>query len=154
MVDIKLTAKQQKFADNYIETGNAAKSAVNAGYSKKTTAVIGAENVLKPNIKSYIDECDENFCNAFNEFTKIQRKYMPFYDDSIIKETNNVIEQMLKLRVFFRYKYVDVSMRSFVDKHFDEVIDIHNYLDIETRYISSMIKKIFSFHLEDNNYSK
>ncbi len=56
MNDIKLTAKQQKFADNYIETGNAAKSALNAGYSEKTAAVIGAENLLKPNIKSYIDE--------------------------------------------------------------------------------------------------
>ncbi|WP_395320536.1 terminase small subunit [Fructilactobacillus frigidiflavus] len=53
---MKLTAKQQKFADNYIETGNAAKSALNAGYSEKTAAVIGAENLLKPNIKSYIDE--------------------------------------------------------------------------------------------------
>ena len=52
----KLTPKQQKFADYYIKTGNATESAIKAGYSKKTAAVIGAENLIKPNIKSYIDE--------------------------------------------------------------------------------------------------
>src|SRR5690606_19485769 len=52
----KLTPKQQKFADYYIETGNATEAAIKAGYSKKTATVIGAENLTKPNIKSYIDE--------------------------------------------------------------------------------------------------
>lgn len=53
---MKLTQKQQKFSDYYIETGNATESAIKAGYSKKTAAVIGAENLTKPNIKAYIDE--------------------------------------------------------------------------------------------------
>lgn len=52
----KLTPKQQKFADNYIETGNATQSAIDAGYSKRTAQVIGAENLLKPMVKTYIAE--------------------------------------------------------------------------------------------------
>lgn len=52
----KLTLKQRKFADEYIITGNATESAIRAGYSKKTAAVIGTENLIKPNIKKYIDE--------------------------------------------------------------------------------------------------
>lgn len=52
----KLTEKQQRFADEYIISGNATQAAIKAGYSKKTSAVIGAENLIKPNIKSYIDE--------------------------------------------------------------------------------------------------
>lgn len=52
----KLTAKQQKFANSYIESGNATKAAIDAGYSKKTAAVIGNENLTKPDIKSYINE--------------------------------------------------------------------------------------------------
>ncbi len=52
---MKLTEKQKRFADHYIETGNATESAVKAGYSKKTAAVIAAENLIKPNIKNYID---------------------------------------------------------------------------------------------------
>ena len=53
---MKLTAKQKKFADNYIKSGNATQSAISAGYSRQTAAVIGAENLTKPYIKSYIDE--------------------------------------------------------------------------------------------------
>ncbi len=53
---MKLTPKQKKFVDEYIRTGNATQSAIEAGYSKKTAAVIGAENLIKPNIKSYIAE--------------------------------------------------------------------------------------------------
>lgn len=52
----KLTIKQKKFADEYIIQGNATQSAINAGYSKKTAGVMGAENLTKPNIKSYIGQ--------------------------------------------------------------------------------------------------
>lgn len=55
-MDKKLTPKQKAFCDYYIETGNATESAIRAGYSKKTAAVIGTENLIKPNIKQYIDE--------------------------------------------------------------------------------------------------
>lgn len=53
---MKLTLKQKAFADYYIATGNATESAISAGYSPKTAAVIAAENLTKPNIKAYIDE--------------------------------------------------------------------------------------------------
>lgn len=56
MLFLKLTPKQKAFAEYYIETGNATESAIKAGYSKKTARVIGQENLLKPALKSYIDE--------------------------------------------------------------------------------------------------
>ena len=52
----KLTEKQKKFADYYIESGNATQAAINAGYAKRSAQQIGAENLSKPVIKSYIDE--------------------------------------------------------------------------------------------------
>ncbi|UQS82597.1 terminase small subunit [Bombilactobacillus folatiphilus] len=52
----KLTAKQQRFADEYIKTGNATQAALEAGYSKKTAGVIANENLNKPYIKEYIDK--------------------------------------------------------------------------------------------------
>ena len=52
----KLTEKQKRFADYYIETANVTEAAIKAGYSKKTARVIGQENLLKPAIKNYIDE--------------------------------------------------------------------------------------------------
>lgn len=51
-----MTEKQKRFCDFYIETGNATQAAIKAGYSEKTAAAIGAENLIKPNLKTYIDE--------------------------------------------------------------------------------------------------
>ncbi len=53
---VKLTEKQKKFADYYIELGNATQAAINAGYAKRSAQQMGAENLSKPVIKSYIDE--------------------------------------------------------------------------------------------------
>lgn len=53
---MKLTEKQKRFCDYYIETGNATEAAIRAGYSQKTARFIGAENLTKPNIKSYIEQ--------------------------------------------------------------------------------------------------
>lgn len=60
---MELTPKQQQFAEEYIKTGNATQSVIEAGYSKKTAAVIGAENLIKPNIKSYIAESMEQIAS-------------------------------------------------------------------------------------------
>ena len=51
-----MTPKQHKFCDEYIKTGNATQSAINAGYSKKTAKQIGQENLTKLDLKVYIDE--------------------------------------------------------------------------------------------------
>ncbi|OLN92926.1 terminase small subunit [Staphylococcus saprophyticus] len=53
---IKLTRKQQIFADEYIRLGEVTKAAINAGYSTKTAYAVGSENLKKPSIKAYIDE--------------------------------------------------------------------------------------------------
>ena len=53
---MKLTPKQQAFADYYIQTGNATEAAIKAGYSEKTARITGCENLTKPNIVTYIEE--------------------------------------------------------------------------------------------------
>ena len=51
----KLTQKQQRFVDEYIISGNATQAAIKAGYSKRSAQQTGAENLLKPVIKSELD---------------------------------------------------------------------------------------------------
>jgi len=53
---LRLTIKQQRFADEYIISGNATDAAIKAGYAKKAAYQQGAENLKKPHIKTYIDE--------------------------------------------------------------------------------------------------
>ena len=52
----KLTIKQQRFADEYIISGNATQSAIIAGYSKKYAATNTDKLLKNTNIKNYIDE--------------------------------------------------------------------------------------------------
>lgn len=52
---MKLTEKQRRFVDYYVETGNASEAARRAGYSKKTAGWIGQENLQKPTIKAAVD---------------------------------------------------------------------------------------------------
>uniref|UniRef100_UPI00403F10A9 terminase small subunit n=1 Tax=Lentilactobacillus hilgardii TaxID=1588 RepID=UPI00403F10A9 len=53
---MKLRPKQKAFAEEYVKLGNATKAALNAGYSKKTAAETGSENLKKPHIKTYINQ--------------------------------------------------------------------------------------------------
>lgn len=53
---MKLTAKQKLFCDEYIISLNATQAAIKAGYAEKTAYAMGAENLKKPKIQSYISE--------------------------------------------------------------------------------------------------
>jgi phage terminase small subunit len=56
VVEKKLTAKQQRFCDEYLIDLNATQAAIRAGYSVKTAGAIGTENLQKPLIKDYIEK--------------------------------------------------------------------------------------------------
>jgi phage terminase small subunit len=53
---VKLTEKQKRFADYFIETGNATESARKAGYKGNNLNKVASENLAKLDIKNYIDE--------------------------------------------------------------------------------------------------
>ncbi|WP_321917802.1 terminase small subunit [Burkholderia cepacia] len=50
----KLTAKQQRFVDEYLVDLNASAAARRAGYSERTARAIGDENLTKPDIQAAI----------------------------------------------------------------------------------------------------
>lgn len=56
VADKKLTAKQQRFCNEYLIDLNATQAAIRAGYSKKTAYSIGVENLKKPELKKYIED--------------------------------------------------------------------------------------------------
>ena len=56
VADKKLTAKQQRFCDEYLIDLNATQAAIRAGYSEKAARQIATENMAKPSIKEYIEK--------------------------------------------------------------------------------------------------
>ena len=81
-----LTAKQQRFVEEYLIDLNATQSAIRAGYSKKTAAVIGAENLIKPNIQKAIQEAKIKR----SERTEITQEYVL---DNIKKVIDRCMQQ-------------------------------------------------------------
>lgn len=55
MDNVKLTLKQQKFCDYYLQTGNATEAAKMAGYKGNNLNRIATENLSKLVIKEYIN---------------------------------------------------------------------------------------------------
>lgn len=53
---VQMTAKQQRFCDEYLIDLNATQAAIRAGYSAKTARQIGTENLSKPAIAEYIEK--------------------------------------------------------------------------------------------------
>lgn len=51
-----MTPKQKAFCQEYLKDLNATQAAIRAGYSAKTAHVIGAENLTKPIIASYLQQ--------------------------------------------------------------------------------------------------
>lgn len=51
-----LTAKQQRFVDEYLIDLNATQAAIRAGYSEKTARSISNENMTKPDIQAAIEK--------------------------------------------------------------------------------------------------
>lgn len=49
-----MTEKQRRFADYFIETGNAAEAARRAGYSTRSAKQIGEKNMTKHDVSAYI----------------------------------------------------------------------------------------------------
>lgn len=60
----RLTVKQQKFADEFLISGNATQAAISAGYKPKAAHSMGTENLQKPAIKDYIEKRRQELSDA------------------------------------------------------------------------------------------
>lgn len=68
----KLTDKQELFAREYLKDLNATQAAIRAGYSEKSAAAQGCENLIKPNVADRIIELK----NERNEEVGIDAAYV------------------------------------------------------------------------------
>lgn len=72
MENVKLTEKQQRFIDCYIELGNATEAARRAGYSERSAKQIGNENLTKLDcfIKKRLQEFEDKRIARADEVLK------------------------------------------------------------------------------------
>ena len=58
-----MTARQKRFCEEFVKTGNAKQSAINAGYSEKTAKQIGQKMLTKVDLQSYIQSLQAEIKN-------------------------------------------------------------------------------------------
>ena len=104
---MKLTPKQQAFADYYITSGNATEAATKAGYSKNTACEIGFENLRKPHIKEYIDERN----NAIKNDRIADMKEVKEFWSNMLRDKESDPKDRLKAS-----EYISKTNGAFIDK--------------------------------------
>ena len=88
---MKLTPKQQAFADYYIQTGNATEAAIQAGYSEKTAKQTGYENLTKPYIQQYIEEKQKELeSNRLADITEVRE----FWTEAMRNPDNSMKDRL------------------------------------------------------------
>lgn len=88
---MKLTPKQQAFADYYIQTGNATEAAIQAGYSEKTAKQTGYEKLTKPYIQQYIEEKQKELeSNRMADMTEVRE----FWTEAMRNPDNSMKDRL------------------------------------------------------------
>ncbi|MGA1876377.1 MAG: terminase small subunit [bacterium] len=132
----KLTERQRRFVDNFVDTGNATESARLAGYSEKSANEIGYENLKKPVVRAAIcvrmdqariteprllkvlDEgLNAHVVKVFHHNgTVIESKEYPDYSIR-----HQYLETALKLRDMFPSQKVDITFNVFEGRSAEEL---------------------------------
>ena len=108
----KLTEKQKRFIDYYIETGNATESAILAGYSENSAKQIGSENLTKLDayIKERLDKKEDERIATANEVLRYLTAVLrgeekdQFGFDASLKDRNKAAELLGKRYMLFTDK--------------------------------------------------
>lgn len=77
-----LTSKQKRFIQEYLVDENATQAAIRAGYSRKTAAQIGYENLRKPYIKEEIAALRADIGNEISP-TRVIRNILAIRNEAI-----------------------------------------------------------------------
>lgn len=85
----ELNPKQQRFVEEYLIDMNATQAAIRAGYSEKTAAVIGAENLIKPNIQAEL-----------SKRIKATSERLQITQDDVIKELRAIADKAMSAEQF------------------------------------------------------
>ena len=132
----RITPKQRKFAEAYVETGNATESYKKAGYSWKSerTAGVNAHKLLKNDkISILIDELTQKLTDeSIADITEVKQFWTETMRDRAeeMKERIKASEMLAKTSGAFIDK-VDIS---------GEVEVSHNFKDLSTKELRKLAK--------------
>ena len=145
MAEKKLTAKQQRFCDEYLIDLNATQAAIRAGYSPKTAAVIAAENLKKPNIRNYIDERMKEKEAAL---VADQNEVMRYLSAVMRRElSEHIVVTVSEKRTFYAPDETGVMRKQTVEKETPQIVEIPSQLR-DANKAAELLGKAYGIYTE------
>ena len=135
--DKKLTAKQQKFVDEYLIDLNATQAAIRAGYSVKTAGWIGQQLL----VKTHISECIRKRRDALSKKTEVSQ-------ERIVLEMKRLA--LFDVRNFFRDDGTPIPIKELSD---DAAAAIVGLDVVSIGNSESGIGQVIKYKLPDKNKS-
>lgn len=105
---MSINEKQKRFCEEYLVDLNATKAAIRAGYSEKTAAQIGSENLIKPDIIEYL-----NVRRAeISEKIELSQEW-------VLKRLKEISDRCMTAEPVMEFDYDTKSMRETGEYQFD-----------------------------------
>jgi phage terminase small subunit len=126
----ELNYQQKLFADEYLIDLNATQAAIRAGYSKKTAAEMGYENLNKPHIKAYIAKR-----------MKDREKRTEITQDMVLQELAKIGFVDIKSYLKYCTEKVEVDFDEVANKPiygYKQIIDMKDSDDVDGAVISEV----------------
>lgn len=115
-----LTIKQKKFAESYLNTGNATEAAMQVykPKSRATARVIGSENLTKPNIQRSIHEAleaqgltNEHLASKVAELVNAQKRITVLRNGDVEAVKEEIDTQAVRAGLEFAFKLKEPAMK-------------------------------------------
>ncbi len=141
----KLTAKQQRFCDEYLIDLNATQAAIRSGYSKKTAKQIGQENLTKPDIKEYIEK---RMAEKEKELIADQNEVMKYLSSVMRREkTESVVVTLSKEKSIYVPDSNGTMRKQTVKEDIPQVVEIHARLS-DANKAAELLGKAYGIYTE------
>ena len=119
---MKLTAKQERFCQEYLVDFNATQAAIRAGYSKKMAYSIGWENTKKPEIVEKVSEKLKELALSAEETTKLITDIAKSSLNKYFKINKTEFTPRLKITIKEYIKRIQKSIE--FDIEFSEMVNL------------------------------
>lgn len=106
----KLTAKQERFCQEYLVDLNATQAAIRAGYSVKTAYSVGWENLRKPEISERINSRLKELALSADETTKL-----------ITDIAKSSLNKYFKINKVVHTPKITITLKQFIKRIEDEI---------------------------------
>lgn len=151
-----LTPKQQIFCDEYLIDFNATRSAIAAGYSKKTAQKIGSENISKPLIQDYLNKKREALSKKHDvTMDRIiqEYSYIAFQDSSHLFDGSRLME-ISELPEEVTRSISEVSAQRVRGAEGESVAEIVKIKQHDKKWALDSLTKILGGFEKDNDQKK